>query len=167
MQTSPEALLITGAYGTGKSLLAANLADELERRRIRFAAIDLDWLAWFDPGDEPADEERVFLANLRAVVANYRAIRIPWFVLAGSVEDRDQLEAISDAIGLPVRVLRLTAPIALIERRLAADGRPADHQVAVGQLERRLGESIAERSIENAGSIQDVVTAVLDWLGWE
>ena len=110
MRTSPEALLITGAYGTGKSLLAANLADELERRRIRFAAIDLDWLAWFDPGDEPADEERVFLANLRAVVANYRAIRIPWFVLAGSVEDRDQLEAISDAIGLPVRVLRLTVP---------------------------------------------------------
>ena len=80
---SPEALLITGPYGAGKSLLAATVADELERRGVRFAAVDLDWLAWFDPGDDPATAQRIFLANLRAVVANYRSIGITWFVFAG------------------------------------------------------------------------------------
>ena len=166
MPGSPEALLITGPYGAGKSLLAANLADELERRSVPFAALDLDWLAWFHPGDDPTTEERIFLANVQAVVANYRSVGITQFVLAGSVETRDQLHALAAAAGMPMRVLRLTAPPDVLERRLRADQRPADFEVARGQVVRELGAAIAERTVDSSGSIAPLVDDVLAWLGW-
>ncbi len=43
-------ILITGIYGVGKSTLVETIAGELEERRTRYAALDLDWLGWFDPG---------------------------------------------------------------------------------------------------------------------
>jgi hypothetical protein len=166
MRGSPEALLVTGAYGVGKSLLAANLGDELERRRARFAAIDLDWLAWFDAGEDIANEERVFLANLTAVVANYRSIGIRWYVLAGSTETADQATAIEAAIDMPLRVLRLTAPIDVIERRLRADKRAADFEVALGQVQRDFAAGIAERTLDGTPDVATLVADVLAWLDW-
>jgi MoxR-like ATPase len=68
-----EGVLITGVYGAGKSSVAEEVADALEARGARFGAVDLDWLMWFGvPGVEPENLRRVFLANLAAVVANYR-----------------------------------------------------------------------------------------------
>jgi adenylylsulfate kinase-like enzyme len=43
-----RALLITGTYGSGKSTLAEELAEVLGERAMAHAAIDLDWLMWFD-----------------------------------------------------------------------------------------------------------------------
>jgi adenylylsulfate kinase-like enzyme len=38
-----EGVLITGVYGAGKSSVAEEIADALEARGARFAAVDLDW----------------------------------------------------------------------------------------------------------------------------
>jgi hypothetical protein len=43
---SPEAALITGVFGSGKSTVLAEAADLLEVGGLPFAAIDVDWLGW-------------------------------------------------------------------------------------------------------------------------
>ena len=48
---SSEAVLLTGAYGTGKSSVAAEMAELLEARDVPYAAIDLDWLIWANVAD--------------------------------------------------------------------------------------------------------------------
>jgi len=47
-----EAVLITGLFGTGKSSLAVEIADILEKRGVPYAVIDLDWLCWATPAGE-------------------------------------------------------------------------------------------------------------------
>ena len=42
----PEAALITGVFGSGKSTVLAEAADLLEVGGLPFAAIDVDWLGW-------------------------------------------------------------------------------------------------------------------------
>ena len=46
MQDEPQAALITGLFGTGKSSVAIEMADVLEQRGLPYAVIDLDWLCW-------------------------------------------------------------------------------------------------------------------------
>ena len=51
MQEDAEAVLIVGAYLTGKSSVAAEIADILEDRGVFYALLDLDYLGWADaPG---------------------------------------------------------------------------------------------------------------------
>jgi hypothetical protein len=45
-QEGQEGVLLTGMFGTGKSTI-------LEERGAAFAAIDLDWLGWYDPPGGP------------------------------------------------------------------------------------------------------------------
>lgn len=46
----PSGVLVCGAYGTGKSTAAEEIATRLEAGGVPFAAIDLDWLMWCDTG---------------------------------------------------------------------------------------------------------------------
>ncbi len=161
-----EAVLITGLYGSGKSALAANIGDELERRDLPFGALDLDWLAWFNPGAGSETERSILLKNLSAVVANYRAARISYFVLAHSVADAAELDAYRRTLDMPVRVVRLSVPLAEIERRLTADGRPQDLEVARAWAAARKGEGVEDLVVDNDRPIGDVVREVLAWLGW-
>jgi pantothenate kinase-related protein Tda10 len=51
-------VLISGAFGTGKSSTAEEMATILEARGLAYAAMDLDWLAWFHTGRDGEEEER-------------------------------------------------------------------------------------------------------------
>ena len=63
---------ITGVYGAGKSSVAAEIADLLERQGSSFAALDLDWLGWSSAVRHDDDDSYgVFLQNLGDVVGNY------------------------------------------------------------------------------------------------
>ena len=42
----PEVVLLIGVYGSGKTSVAAEMADLLEQQDVPYAAIDLDWLVW-------------------------------------------------------------------------------------------------------------------------
>ena len=80
------ALLVCGAYGTGKTSLVEEMADLLEGRGVRYAAIDLDWLGWFDTGQPDHDAGwPVLLRNLDAVVANYHGEGVRRFLIAGTI----------------------------------------------------------------------------------
>jgi hypothetical protein len=111
----------------------------------------------------------VFLKNLAAVAANYRAVGVLRFILAGSVRDRDEVIELQAAAGVPLRVIRLVVGDAEIARRLQVDpttGRRADLEVARQWLAGRIGEGIEDRALANDGPIAAVAATVLDWLRW-
>jgi len=56
----PAAVVVTGAYGTGKTSIVEEMADILEKAGRSYAAIDLDWLVWFEvPHMDEALSDRV------------------------------------------------------------------------------------------------------------
>src|SRR5258708_3890042 len=61
------------------------------------------------------------LHNLAAVAANYRRAGIRLFVLAYFVRSPGEVRAVRQALGLPLRVARLTVGLPEIEQRLAGD----------------------------------------------
>jgi predicted kinase len=165
-----EAVLLSGLYGVGKSSMAAELADLLERAGIGYALLDLDFLAWFDTGSEDGPgEEEVFRANLTAVMRNYVDAGIGRFVLAGLVADAAGRERLADDLGMPLRVVRLTVPFQEIERRLKADvttGRADDLREARAQLQRDDGVGIEDLTVANDRPIRVVASEIVAWLGW-
>ena len=165
-----EAVLITGVFGAGKSSVAAEIAGVLEELGGRYAALDLDWLAWADPGSDDEDAElRMMLANVASILDNYLAIGIRRFVLAGAILDRAELEGLRTTLAMPMTVVRLTVPVAEIEERLRADvttQRMDDLREAAAWLERGHGEGVEDLTIANAGPIREVALAILTQLGW-
>src|ERR1700743_704037 len=106
-----EGVLITGVYGSGKSSVAAEIAYLLEQRGEPYALLDLDYLGWADAGRASrASEVRLMLTNLAAVAANYRQAGIRRFVLAWFPRDAGELQAVRNAVGLPLQVAQLTVP---------------------------------------------------------
>src|SRR5262249_40070689 len=117
-----EGVLITGVYGAGKSTVAAEISYLLEQRRQPYALLDLDFLGWGVNTFHGRPSGGPFLRrNLAAVVSNYRAGGISVFVLAYFVSSHDELRGIREAVGVPLRVVRLSVPLPDIEQRLAAD----------------------------------------------
>src|SRR5918997_5853963 len=163
-----EGVLVTGVYGTGKSSLAEEMAHILELRGVAFAALDLDWLGWFGaPGLGEGQRRDVFLRNLAAVTANYRAAGVLRFVLAGSVCDRDQVIELEAAAGVPLRVIRLVVGEAEITRRLLdnpTSGRRVDLDVARQWLADGIGEGLGDRALANEGPVSVAAAPGFVWL---
>jgi adenylylsulfate kinase len=158
--------LITGVYGSGKSSVAAEIADVLEHRERRFALLDLDYLGW---ASDDESELPMMLRNLSAVAANYRDARIDLFVLAYFVRDLEVLRGIREALCVPLRVVRLSVPLSEIERRLASDvtsGRRDDLRDAASSLEHRIGIGVEDFAIDNDRPVASIAREVMSWLGW-
>ena len=104
-----DGVVITGVYGAGKSSVAAEIAELLERRRRPYGAVDLDWLRWSDvPGITPEQARKVYLDNVDDVTRRYRAAGVRHFVFALVRREQNDLEELRVASGLPLRVVRLT-----------------------------------------------------------
>jgi hypothetical protein len=166
----PDGVLITGVYGSGKSSVAAEIAYLLERRRQPYALLDLDYLGW--GGDNFDDHQAGFgllLRNVAAVVSNYRDAGVSVFVAAWFVRDHDALRGVREAIGVPLRVVRLTVPLPEIERRLAADltsGRRDDLQEAAASIAAGEGVGVEDLVVTNARPVGAAAHEVMAWLGW-
>jgi hypothetical protein len=165
-----EGVLITGVYGSGKSSVAAEIAYVLEQRRQPYALLDLDFLGWgVNYRDDDSAGFGLTLRNLAAVVSNYRQAGISVFVLAYFVRDHGALRGIREAVGVPLRVVRLAVPLPDIARRLAADVtterqeelREAARQIAVGE-----GAGIEDVMLANDRPVGIVAQQVMSWLGW-
>jgi adenylylsulfate kinase len=166
----PEAVLLSGAYGTGKSSVAAEMAELLEAGDVPYAAVDLDWLAWANlPGAHGEAGHRLMLANLAPLIANFRAAGMTRFVLAGLLTSADERERLRDTLGMRLRVVRLTLPLEEIERRLAPDptsGRRDDLERAREQVADELGAGLEDLAIANDRPIGEVAAGIINWLGW-
>jgi hypothetical protein len=164
-----RALLLTGVFGAGKSAVAEEIADLLEASAPPYAAIDLDWLCWSNARGAGHDEHEILARNLAALAANYREAGVERFVLAGAVADAATLEAICSAMAVPVLVVRLTAPLTIIEERLGSSsttGRADDLARARDWLAAGTGAGLEDEVIENVGSIRDTAVRVLEIAGW-
>jgi len=162
----PQGVLITGVFGSGKSALAAEIGYLLEQRGRLYALLDLDYLGWV--GDHDTGRA-MMLRNLALVAPNYRELGVGTFVVAYFVRDLDTLDAIRAALGVPLRVVRLSVPIAEIERRLASDvtsGRRDDLRDAAESITAAEGVGIEEMVVENDETVQAIAHAVMTWLGW-
>lgn len=117
--------MLTGVYGSGKSSVAEEIAYLLEQRGEPYALLDLDYLSWAGTGtgDHAAGFE-LMLQNLAAVAASYRRAGIRFFVLAYFVRSPGEVQRVQEAAGMPLRVLRLTVQLPVIERRVSGDVRP-------------------------------------------
>lgn len=167
--TDQRAILLTGAYGTGKSAVAAEIAELLELSTQPYAAIDLDWLCWSNVDGSDHGEHEILARNLAAVATIYREAGARRFVLAGSIENAAILEAIRAAIVAPLTVVRLTAPLAVIEERLSGSptsGRADDLARAREWLAAGIGVGLEDAVIENVGPIRDTALRVLELAGW-
>lgn len=90
-------------------------------------------------------------------------------MLAYLVRDLDTLSAIRDALGVPLRVVRLSVPLPEIERRLAMDvtsGRRDDLRDAVASISAGEGVGVEDLVIDNDRPVQVIARAVMSWLGW-
>ena len=169
-QHQAEGVLLTGVYGSGKSSVGEEIAYLLEQRGTRYALLDLDFLGWANTGaDDRAASLRMMLENLTAVMANYRRAGIRLFVLAYFVRSADELQALRDALGLPLRVARLVVALPDIEQRLATDvtsGRADDLRVAAASIATAQGIAIEDVVIRNDRPVGIVAREVLQFLGW-
>jgi hypothetical protein len=165
-----EAVLITGVYGSGKSTVAAEIAYLLEQRRQPYALLDLDFLGWgVNYSDDDSARFGLMLRNVAAVVSNYREAGISVFVLAHFVRDQDALRGIREAVGVPLRVVRLAVPLPDIEKRLAADvttERQEDLREAGGQIAAGEGVGLEDAMVANDRPVAVVARQVMSWLGW-
>ena len=165
-----EAVLICGAYGAGKTSVAAEMAELLEARDVPYAAIDLDWLAWANiAGSHGEAGHRLMLANLAPMIGNYRAAGLTRFILAGLLSSADERETIAETLDMPLRVVRLTLGIEEIERRMGRDptsGRQFDAASAREQVASDVGAGLEDVTVANDRPIGDVAAEIVRWLGW-
>jgi hypothetical protein len=165
-----EGVLLTGVYGTGKSSVAEEIAYLLEQRAEPYALLDLDYLSWAGTGDgDRAAEFGLLRQNLAAVAANYRRAGIRRFVLAYFARRPGEVQRLQEALGLPLRVVRLTVPLPVIEQRLASDvtsGRRDDLRAAASSIAAGAGAGVEDVTISNDRPLGEVAHDVLTFLGW-
>jgi predicted kinase len=170
MRPDGRAVLLTGLFGTGKSTVAADIADVLEAAGVPYAALDLDWLTWTNAsGSTRDDEHRMLLMNLEAVLANYLDAGATHFVLARSVRDRHELATLADTIGIRLQTVELDLPDEEIARRITADptdGRREDLARTVSWKAQSLGSGIADVVVSNDRPVRAVALEILHWLDW-
>jgi hypothetical protein len=162
-----DAVLITGVFGSGKTSVGAEIAYLLEQRERPYALLDLDYLGWGAAHDEVG--HRLMLRNLAAVATNYRDAGMSLFVLAYFVRDSEALRGIRDALGVPLRVVRLAVTVEEIERRLAVDvtsGRRDDLREAIASLASGEGFGVEDVVVDNDRPVASVAREVMSWLGW-
>lgn len=161
---------MTGVYGVGKSTVVAQMADLLEARGHRYAALDLDWLAWADDGvHDSHTDQLMLLTNLASVVGNYQALGIERFVLAGWVGEASELEGLRSTMGMPMRVVRLTLGYEEIVRRSGpgqTTGRADDMAQTATWMADGAGEGLEDLALPNEGPAVEAATTILEWMGW-
>lgn len=163
-------VLTTGVYGSGKSSVGAEIAFMLERRGEPYAPLDLDYLGWGGvPGSGRVSEVALMTANLAAVAANYRQAEVRRFVLACFLRNPGELDTVRDALGVPVRVVRLTVSLDEISQRLAGNvtsGRLDDLRAAAESLATGQGAGPEDLAVANDWPVAAVAQQIMDFLGW-
>ena len=163
-------VVLTGVYGVGKSSVVEAMAELLEIDAVSYGAIDVDWLSWFDVpgvGDEAA--RRIIFSNLKSVTDNYLEAGVMRFLLAWSIRDQADLEALRDTLTFPLRAIHLTASIETIRDRLAPAvtvGRQQDLHNAERLLREGTGSDVGEVAVANDRPIREVATEILNLLEW-
>ncbi|GEK21916.1 hypothetical protein CXY01_24360 [Cellulomonas xylanilytica] len=116
---------LSGTVGAGKSTVAVALRDALLARGIAAGELDVDAIAneTVAPADDPFNE-RVVVAHLRTMRPHWHDAGLDVLILPRVIETAAQRDAYADALGEPVRVVRIDAPAATRHARLTARHEP-------------------------------------------
>ncbi len=113
-------LVITGPIGVGKTSVAGEVSEQLDKAKIAHGFIDIDSLRWCYP--RPLhDPFRIELAmkNLTAVWRNFQAVGAERLVLADVVETHAHLEQYHKAVpGAEILVVRLHATLSTLSQHV-------------------------------------------------
>ena len=111
---------------------------------------------------------RMMLRNLAAVAPNYRDAGIGFFVVAYFIRDLSALHSVREALGVPLRVVRLsvslpdmTAPGFRCHQRQGRYLRDAAASIAAGE-----GAGVEDIVISNDREVRTVADEVMSWLGY-
>ena len=164
-----EGVLLTGAYGAGKTTLCSEMADQLDATGTSYAAIDLDWLFWFDvPGLSRRDAEEILIGNLVDVVARYRRAGVSRFILAGRVE-QDLFVRMGAALELPLQVVHVEVDLTTIRSRLetaVTSGRADDLEAASHQVHQSHTLPRPDHVVVTDKPAPELAASLLTTLGW-
>ena len=168
-----RAVVLTGVYGSGKTTTAIEIVDRLDALGVPSAAIDVDWLGWYAaPGDPTSTTTRVSPSPTSRRCARPTSTRASGsFVLAWRVPDAAQLARLRGVLRMPLTVVRLEAPLDVIERRLAHDpnaSRADDLRVAASDIAAagEDGRPVGDITVSADRPVADVADDVLARLGW-
>jgi hypothetical protein len=163
-------LVISGSMGSGKTSVLGEASDLLTANDIVHAAIDLDAIGAAYLPAAPSGHLRY--RNLAAICRNYAAEGVTRFLLAGAIEDAQELDRICLAAeaATPI-VVRLTAALETMQQRVRAreTGMLQSRYVErVAVLEAILdGAHLESMTITNEGrSIADVARDLLVHAKW-
>jgi adenylylsulfate kinase-like enzyme len=174
VDVSPQALLVTGTVGSGKTSVADAVGDLLADAHIPNAVIDLDWLrrSWPRPPDDPFNVNMI-LRNLRPVARNYLDAGAVRLVLAGVVESLEERQLYHDAVGVDLVVCRLRVDLPTVRQRLAERhdvdaARLRWHLDRSGELDSILDRAgVQDLTVDAAsGSVTEIAAAVVSAVGW-
>lgn len=172
---TPDAVLLTGPVGAGKTSTAVALGDLLSERGVPHAVVDLDWLrrAWPSPEHDPFQQD-LELENLQHVAGAFLARGARRLVLAGVLEEQSVRARYERAVGVPLVVCRLRVSPAELRDRLHR--RHSGDEIA---LRWHLDRAVELEGVLSAARIGDVVldapdggpravaAAVLGAVGWD
>ena len=132
--------------------------------------------AWAWSGDEVAGGAHLtasplLLEHLTLVVGNLRRRGNDRFAIAGSIASESELASIRAVLAMPLRVVRLTAPIEVVHERLGEEptsGRLADLARTDAWADGDDGPDhvTADLVVANDRRVGDVAAEILAALGW-
>jgi len=112
--------------------------------------------------------------RFRTTLTNSSVVPTPAFKSGIFTYDGQQINlanpaSANNALGLPLKVVRLAVPLAVIEQRLASDvtsGRRDDLREAATQIATAEGAGMADLTIVNDRPVAAVAQQILTFLGW-
>ena len=169
-----RAVVLNGTCGAGKTTIGETMAEVLADTGEAVAFVDVDALgvAWPRPADDPYNV-RLAARNLGSLADNFSAAGVRSLVVASVVQNEADLARYSSAVGVLLAVVRLVAPLGVIDQRLRLRHGEADpagmawHRERAPELDRLLDAATLPMTVvENTGAKEDVARAVLDAVGW-
>ena len=114
-------IALSGTVGAGKSTVAVAMRDALLSRGHAAGELDVDAIAneTESPPDDPFNE-RVVVAHLRTMRPHWHDAGLEVLLLPRVIETAAQRDAYGEALGEPVRVVRIDASTATRHARLVA-----------------------------------------------
>ena len=168
-----EAVLITGGLASGKTSVAIEIGEALERAALPFAVVDLDWLCWaWSPSLAQNGVHALMCDNLRSLLPNLRNQGVRHLVLARAVLSTQGMTQLREAIApTPLRVFRLTTTEDAAVRRLRArDSGPrlAAHLERRSKFEELVARAAPDAAVldstnRDAGTVAAEIVGALAW----
>ncbi|MEU4604207.1 adenylyl-sulfate kinase [Kribbella sp. NPDC023972] len=165
----PQALLLTGGDGVGKTTIAQAIGRLLTSGRHPTGLLDLDAISQFGPA-QPASglrfHDRLRVRNLAAVWTTYREAGAQFMVVSGHVESPELRAAYTESLAeCDVQLVRLFTPADVIAERTRTTRGP-EWDLATALAQAATHQPIQDFTVTNDRTPEEVAADILVTAGW-